>query len=196
MKLLFILLFSFKAYSFFEVSGNYSYSQQIYGTSDSSTVSQSGTASISFYPWRFVGLEFFGTQGRDKIINNESVSDGTVTIVSDKQVVYTSSYGAGLKIIFGTREQRILPSIGFGYSKQYQQTSSNLVYNSGSGDVTVPESKGEKLEIDSSYASVNIRIRLIHTLGLTLGARTIVPKNKWSDAERNFTFTGGLSWFI
>ena len=84
--------------------------------------------------------------------------------------------------------------LGFGYSRQTQQTSTRTLYNDGADKVI--DEKGQELEVDSSYASFSLRIRLIHTLGLTLGAKTIVPKNEWGDAENNFTFTGGFSWFI
>ncbi len=196
MKLIsfFLLFLAGTCFAAIELGGQYGYNQQIYGVEESSTVSQNGTASLAIFPFGFLGFELSYSKGRNTITNNNSEVISTVTIVSDKQIVDFEAYGAGIKLILGNRNSVFLPMLGFGYSKQFQQSSTRIIYNDGTEKIST--TKDPELEVDSSYASFNLRIQLARSLGLTLGAKTIVPKNKFSDAQNNFSFQAGLSWLI
>lgn len=149
----------------------------------------------AWYIWEYTALELNYSQSTERLLDNRETgtSDNSVIIKQIDSTVVSTVQGAGIRQSFASRKARFIPSISIGYAKlTVSGTTKYLLDVSGAEETLTLER--DKETFNSSYATVQLKIRITQLMGLTLAAKTVMPDFETSEAENNLTYTAGFSW--
>ena len=151
----------------------------------------------AWYIWEYTALELNYSQSTERLLDNRETgtSDNSVIIKQIDSTVVSTVQGAGIRQSFASRKARFIPSISIGYAKlTVSGTTKYLLDVSGAEETLTLER--DKETFNSSYATVQLKIRITQLMGLTLAAKTVMPDFETSEAENNLTYTAGFSWIF
>jgi hypothetical protein len=151
----------------------------------------------AWYLWEYTALEFNYSESEQRVEDDRvaSSSDGSTVFNNIDSLIKTKTEGIGIRQTFATRKSRFIPSLAIGYARY--TTTGQTKYNftrAGVDDEITIDREGEV--VNSSYATVSLAIRIIKRMRLTLSARSIVPGVEIDQADKNITYSGGLSWIF
>lgn len=149
----------------------------------------------AWYIWEYTALELNYSQSTERLLDNRETgtSDNSVIIKQIDSTVVSTVQGAGIRQSFANRKSTFIPSISIGYAKlTVSGTTKYLLDVSGAEETLTLER--DKETFNSSYATVQLKIRITQLMGLTLAAKTVMPDFETSEAENNLTYTAGFSW--
>jgi hypothetical protein len=201
-----IFLISFNASAYVDLGLNYSFSKRRVEAVETDidpdpgaavTTTSGYTVNWAWYLWEYTALELNYSESRQQLLDDrEAVTeDGTLTITNIDSTLVTQVSGVGLRQAFANRKARIIPSISLGYAKYTTSgLSKYVIIDNGTKVEKELEIEKDKVVSSSSYAAVSLRIRFTQFIGLTLGAKTIMPDFDTSEAENNVTYSAGLSY--
>lgn len=200
--LAFGLIVSNHVFSYVDLGVNYSYNQQIIDadknlSGEAVSVTKTISAYWSWYIWEYTALEFSYSRSDNNMTDNRPIQDDSASFVI-KEVenkVTTEVQGIGLRQSFANRKARFIPSLGLGYARVVERGITHYTVNTGGADQRLTQENEEEV-YSSSYMTVSFRIRLTELMGITVGAKTVVPEFDLSDAEKNLTYNAGFSWIF
>lgn len=151
----------------------------------------------AWYIWEYTAMELSYSQSTNRVEDDRETAtdDETIIVTSVDSTVKTTVSGMGIRQSFADRKSRIIPSISIGYAEFV--TSGSTVYtidNNGTEETLTIEKETQKQS--SSYATLQIRIRLTELMGLSLAAKTVMPEFDTSKAQNNVTYSAGFSWIF
>lgn len=201
-----IMMISSASYSYVDFNLSYSFSmRKVEGVDESGEVSdENGSAvttsngygvNIAWYIWEYTALELNYSETTEVLRDDREASSGDITIKELESEVKTKVAGVGLRQSFASRKSRIIPSISLGYAK-YTTSGVSRYLLDDNGTERKLEIEQDQQEFSSSYASASLKFRLTKFMGLTLGAKTIMPDFDTSQASNNVTYSAGFSWIF
>ncbi len=147
----------------------------------------------AWYVWEYTAIEFNYAESEERIEDDRSATDGSITINNQDSLVKTTTQGVGIRQSFANRKARIIPSISIGYARY--TTSGQTTYKLTDGGVAREIVLNRDKEVtNSSYASATLAFKITKLLRLTFSAKTIVPGFEIDKADKNVSYFGGLSW--
>jgi len=207
-KILFPVLFliSFNAFSYVDMSLNYTHSmRKVEGIETDAepdpgaaiTTNSGYTVNWAWYMWEYTALELNYSHFTERLVDDRalSASDGSFTILETDATVITEVAGAGIRQSFANRKSAIIPSLSIGYAKYTTSATKTTKVDIG-GTVYEVNDEQEKEVFSSSYASFSLRFRFTQLMGFTLAAKTIMPDFETKEAENNVTYSAGFSWIF
>jgi hypothetical protein len=197
-------LISFNVSAYVDLSLNYTFSKRRLQAVETDTNPDPGAAvtttsgytiNWAWYIWEYTALELNYSESKQQLVDNRQAAtdDETLTIKNIDSTILTQVSGVGLRQSFANRKARIIPSLSLGYAKYTTSGLSRYVLDD-SGTEKELEIEKDKEVFSSSYASISLRIRFTQFMGLTLGAKTIMPEFDTSEAANNVTYSAGLSY--
>ena len=149
----------------------------------------------AWYLWEYTALELNYAES-EEIIEDSRVrasSDGAITFNNVRSTVKTKTQGVGVRQTFAPRSSRLIPSLSVGYARYITSGDTFYKYTSGGIDSETTIESEEEIT-NSSYATATLAIRVTKLMRVTLSARTVVPGVDFNEADKNITYSGGLSW--
>lgn len=159
------------------------------------TISNGYTLNWAWYIWEYTALELNYASTTEQLIDDREAvsSDGSLTIKKIDSTVITQVNGVGIRQAFASRKATIIPSIAIGYA-QYTTSGATKYTVDDNGTEEEIEVEKDKEVFSSSYAAFSLRFRFTELMGLTLGAKTIMPDFDTDQASNNVTYSAGFSW--
>ena len=199
---LFTFGFSFTSFGYVDLSVNYTFSRNVIepaaavsgedlGRAISTT--EGYNAIWAWYIWDYTAIEFNFAQSINRVVDDRQIAtdDESLTIISSDSKVKTIVSGVGIRQSFASRKSTFIPSISIGYAEFVTSgtTTYELEDDGIRGEVTIDQASQRQ---SSSYATVQLRIRITELLGLSLAAKTVMPEFDTSKAENNVTYSAGF----
>ncbi|MCT4641742.1 MAG: hypothetical protein N4A33_05540 [Bacteriovoracaceae bacterium] len=204
--LLFILSMS-SALCYVDLGVNYSYSKrkvdgvEVNGSMNGQAVSESATISANWawYIWSYTALEFNYSKTKGQIVDTRQIeiTDGSDTFTIKKSVTKTQTEvkGVGIRQSFAKKTAKIVPSLAIGYAVLTTSAQRELLVQIGSSQISSPDEIPEE-STASSYATFSLRFQFTKLMGITLGAKAVMPDMEFEEAKNNMTYSAGLSWIF
>ena len=210
-KLIFILFFLLStqtALAYIDLNISYSYTKRrVEGVDEQGmtgenlgeaiTTRQGAGINIAWYLWEYTALELNYSESTERLVDNRKTVDASsgITINQIDSTVKTQVSGAGIRQAFASRKSRFIPSISIGVAKLV--TSGNKKYELDDNGTIINLSYDRDKEVyNSGYGSFQLAIRITQLMRLTLAAKTVVADYKTEDADKNLTYSAGLSWMF
>ena len=209
-KFIFLLLFimSFDAFSYVDLNLSYSFSRRrIEGVDNNGDTDPSlGEAIVeskgyrvnwAWYIWDYTAIEFNYADRAERLLDDREVvdSESGITIKEVDSITRSLVYGVGIRQSFASRKAAIIPSISIGFAKLVTSGKTEYTFEQ-SGTEYVSTNKREKVESNSSYATVELAFRLTQLARITFGAKSVMENFEIEDADKNVTYSAGLSWMF
>jgi hypothetical protein len=189
---------------------NYSFSQNIVDGVENSkiedtkndpgrarSITKTYSAVWAWYIWEYTALEFNYTHSENEVIDERSniSADQTLIINKVKSDVITTVQGVGIRQAFAGRNATLLPSLSIGYAQMTINGTS--IYTITNNDVreTIKVDQATQ-RINSGYVAFSLRYRMTELMGISLGAKTVIPEMDMSKAQNNMTYFAGFSWIF
>ena len=149
----------------------------------------------AWYLWEYTALELNYAESEERIQDDRkaSTSDGLTVFNSIDSTIKTVTQGVGIRQTFAPRNARFIPSLSIGYARYITSGFTNYKFTSSGVDNEASLEREEEVT-NSSYATASLAIRVTKRMRLTLSARSIVPGVEVDKADKNVTYSGGLSW--
>lgn len=198
---IFLLILSFKASAIvFEVSGDFEYDKQRYGTNrENSVVSRSYSAGISAYIFSTTAIDLSYSFTNDITSNNEryTITGYSVDHISDQQRVETSDYGIGIKQMLLPKGYVVTPVVSVGYAREFVKSSSDTTYlNTATGTNFYYNAGTTKYATNSVFGIFSLQFHLTDRLSLKGSVKTIFPAFDFNKAKDNIKYSFGFSWMF
>ena len=204
--IIFCILIVGPAFGYVDFSLNYSFSRSVMEETQDPTdpdndpgkaisTTEGYSAAWAWYIWEYTAVELNYSRSNNRVKDNRetATADATITIISVDSNVITTVSGVGIRQSFAHRKARFIPSISIGFAEFV--TTGDTVYeidNNGTPHRLTLERDTQKQS--SSYATIQLRIRLTELMGISLAAKTVMPEFDTSKAENNVTYSAGFSW--
>jgi hypothetical protein len=199
MKYILILIFSFSALSYVDLSLQYSASKResiLDPNIDGGITSETQTFSVgwAWYIWEYTALELNYSKSKYTQTNTrEQVIEPTVTITKTVSITETEVKGAGLRFSLAKRKSFLIPTIAVGYA--LLTTNGNNITNfEVSGTPGEYPDELDEQESSSSYISAGLKVNITKLVGLQLNAKSVMEDFKLAEADKNITYLAGFSW--
>jgi hypothetical protein len=205
---LLLLSLSSTAYAYVDLQVGFSYStRRVEALNASGEIDKDGGEALAtnrgfninwaWYLWEYTALEFNYAESEQQVVDDRvaTSSDGTTIFNNINSLIKTKTEGVGIRQTFASRKARFIPSLSIGYARY--TTSGQTKYQftrSGVDDEVTIDRAGEV--VNSSYATVSLAIRITKRMRLTVSANSIVPGVEIDQADKNITYSGGLSWIF
>lgn len=149
----------------------------------------------AWYIWDYTALELNYSESTERLVDNRETAtdDNTVTIKEIDSTVISTVQGAGIRQSFASRKSRFIPSISIGYAKLTVSGTTKYILDVNGTEETITLER-DKETFNSSYATVQLKIRITQLMGLTFAAKTVMPDFETSEADKNLTYSAGFSW--
>jgi hypothetical protein len=204
LSLLILCSLSTSALAYVDLSLNYTFSKSRVAADETDeepdpgaavTTTQGYSAVWAWYIWEYTALEFNYSETTRHLLDDREAAtdDDTLTIKKIDSTMMTEVAGVGIRQSFANRKARIIPSISLGYAKYTTSGVSKYLLDDNGTEEEI-EIEKDKEVLSSSYAAVSIRFRFTQFMGLTLGAKTVMPDFETDKAADNMTYSAGLSW--
>ena len=195
------------ASAYVDLSLNYHYTQRRFDGEDPTgtvenpgeaiTTTQGWSANWGWYIWEYTALEFNYSQSKEKLVDDResSTDDDTITIKKVDSLVESEVIGVGLRQSFAHRKSVFIPSIALGYAKLVTSGRTHYVLDD-SGVEKKSTLERDREVFNSSYITVQFRIRFTELVGLSLAAKAVMPDFDTSKGKDNLTYSAGFSWIF
>lgn len=196
MKLLLVfigMLISLSSFSYVDLSANFFYSKEVYGTNKNVSRSRNYYATWAWYVFKYTAIELNYSHSEDIIQSNETGTSGTLEITGSKSVVTTDSYGIGLRQALAPRSSTIIPALSFGWASQKQIGSTTYTANDAGTpvDIVIPD---VNIEQKTTFAAFMLTIRLTRFFGINGMIRKYFPKD--DKIEESMQYSAGINWLF
>ncbi|MBD65703.1 MAG: hypothetical protein CME62_10885 [Halobacteriovoraceae bacterium] len=203
--ILFLFVISTSSWAYVDLSLNYTKSiRKVEGIETDEnpnpgaavTTSEGVSVNWAWFMWEYTALELNYSQSEETLVDDRKVQIDDTTIHEIQNIVVTEVTGVGIRQAFASRKAAIIPTLSIGYAQF--ATSGRTLYDAenASGTRSDIEVTQDREVFSSSYAAFSLRFRFTELLGLTLGAKTVMPEFETKEAENNLTYTAGLSWIF
>jgi hypothetical protein len=194
-----LLLTSFNTYALLELNGQYGYDRQVFGENrQNKMVGETFSGAIAWYLFETTAIE--GNYNQTETTTNQQTDvaiDSTYSVTGQKNVVLLYSYGLGVRQLLAGRKARILPSLSFGYARQFQKDQTTYTFkNESSGDSFTLTDAATKVRYDSVFATFAINFKITKRFSLRVSANTIFEAFKFNRAQDNMKYLVGFTWYL
>lgn len=201
-----LLLLPTISFAYVDLQVGYTFSSQTIDAVDSrGEVDEDGGAAIAtnkgftinwaWYLWEYTALEINYSQSEQRVEDNRvaTSSDGSTIFNNIDSIIRTKTEGIGIRQTFAPRKARFIPSLSFGYARFTTSGETKYKFNRSGVDDEITIDRDAEV-VNSSYATFSLAIRITRRMRLSLSARSVVPGVEIDKADKNITYTGGLSW--
>lgn len=201
-KLLFIFCLStlFDSHALLELNGQYGYDRQVFGENrQNKMVGETFSGSIAWYLFEMTALEvnYNQTETTTNQSTDVDIENTTVKVTGQKDVVLLYSYGIGIRQLLADRKARILPSLSFGYARQFQKDQTTYTFkNTTNNEIFTLTDAATKVRYDSVFGTFAINFKLTQRFSLRISAHTIFEAFKFNRAQDNMKYLAGFTWYL
>jgi hypothetical protein len=201
-----LLLTSVSAYSYVDLQVGFSHStRRVEALDAGGDIDKDGGEAIAtnkgfnvnwaWYLWEYTALEFNYAESEQRVKDDRIAvsSDGNTTFSNIDSLIKTKTQGIGIRQTFASRKARFIPSLSVGYARYTTSGQTNYKFSTGGVEDEVTIDREDEV-VNSSYATFTLAIRITKRMRLTLSANSIVPGVEIDQADKNITYSGGLSW--
>jgi hypothetical protein len=200
----FLFLFTNNAKGYFDFGVNYTYTKNVIRNNDMDSLNDDKKAvstteginiGLGWFLWEYTALEFNYAVSVNKVIDDRSPQlIGTdLTLLSVRNQIRSEIKGVGIRQALAGRNARLIPSISVGYA-EFTTSGLTTYFIDDRGEVISFDVEQEALVQSSSYASLQLRLKITELMGISFMARTVMPQFRMDDAENNITYSLGFSW--
>lgn len=195
------------ASAYVDLSLNYHYTQRRFDGEEPTdampdpgqavTTTQGWSANWGWYIWEYTALEFNYSQSKERLLDDRETStdDDSITIKKVDSLVESEVIGVGLRQSFAHRKSFFIPSIALGYAKLITSGQTNYVLDDSGVEKKLTLERDKEV-YNSSYVTVQLRIRFTELVGLSLAAKAVMPDFDTSKGGDNLTYSAGFSWIF
>ena len=202
MRRLLILSFFFiaKAHAFTELSFEFGYDKQVYGSQkQNKQTSRDYSVSVAFYVFEYTAIEVNASQGEEETLENNTipVSGTDVSVISLSTKVESQTYGIGVRQIFAPREAIIRPMFSLGYASQELKDRTTFTFrNNTTGVVDRFSDPQNKERSDSVFASFALQLKLTKLFSIKGSVQSVFPAFEFDRITDDLKYTAGFSWIF
>lgn len=194
------LLFSFSAFSYTELSAQFSRQEQIYGDNkQNSLVTSTAGSSIAVYFLRKTALQlnYSNEKQIDNVDSSSFVFSGERVMMRSMKQVRAYSYGLGIKQAFARRRAPFRPAITIGYARRIVKdstsfTMTNVLTNSVTNVFEVKPVEKQ----NTGYAILSLDIRLGRRFYWRISAQSMFKSSEPENASDNIKYMMGISLYL
>lgn len=191
--------FCHPAYSIIELSGNFGYDKQVYGSErQNALVRRSYNSSIAVILFSRTALELNYSHGIETTTEKTDlvVTGTTVRLAGLQNKVTSNVYGIGLRQAFAGRDALFRPFLSMGYAKQFIEDLTEYNFVQADGSTLNLNSGVFKRRQDSVFATFSLQFRLTQHLALNGSVKTIFPAFEFNRAADDMRYSLGFSWIF
>lgn len=193
------LLFPLSSMALMEISGNFGYEKQVYGsTRQNDIVERTYSASWAWYMFSTTALEL--SYMRSETItdeHNEIAIDSSVSVIGLENVVKSDLYGIGIKQLLASRKARLVPAISLGYAKRFISDHTDYtIRDEATGRTYIIHGDRTRLRSDSTFGTFSLQFRLGAGLSLKASVQAVVKGTEFNRAGDDVKYLVGFSWFF
>jgi hypothetical protein len=193
-------ILSFKAMAIVnEISLDFGYDKQIYGTSrQNSLVTRSYSGGLATYIFSSTAIDLTYAASQDSTTENDRYNVATgFDIVGSQNRVDSTVYGVGLKQLFAPRTSFLIPALSIGYARQIVKYSTDYTVEDTTTKARAAKNYGSQTaRYDSVTASFALQFKLTETLSLKGSVKTIFRAFEFNEAKNNLKYLFGFSWMF
>ncbi|MBI2522672.1 MAG: hypothetical protein HYV97_19785 [Bdellovibrio sp.] len=195
------LFFSFGAFGYSELNGDFHYEKQVYGEDrQNSTVSRTYAGSLATYFTSNFAFELNYSHSKNITTEHENipVSGTTAVVDSTQNRVINIVYGAGIRWLMTSRQSRIRPHISIGYATQEVESATDYTFRDTASETSYPTltTPVEKQSIKSVFGAFALQIGITQYFAIKGSVQTVFEAFKTEKARDNLKYMVGLSWIF
>ncbi len=199
LSILATILFSSDAFALFELSGEFGYKNQAYGSSRENDITErTYSGSLAMYLFETTALELnysFSTSITDEH-NTIAVTGTDVNIIGMVNTVESEVFGVGVRQLLASRKSMIRPLVSVGYAKQFVVDFTDITIQDSAGQVTELRTGQSRSKSDSVFASFSLELRLIKHMALRGSVQTVFPAFEFDKMKDYQKYTAGFTWIF
>ncbi len=187
------------AFALFELSGEFGYKTQAYGSARENDITErTYSSSLAMYLFETTALEV--NYSYSTSITNEhnriAVTGTTVNIIGMVNTVESEVFGLGLRQLFASRKSVLRPMLSMGYAKQFVVDYTDITIEDSTGAVAELRTAQSRSKSDSVFASFSLELRLIKHMALRGSVQTVFPAFEFDKMKDYQKYTAGFTWIF
>jgi hypothetical protein len=183
-----------------ELGGTYSYQRQRFGDGrQNSVTSKTYHGSMAIYLFNLTAIELNYSETEDIAEQNDNIpiTDTTISVTKNSNIVRTTVYGIGIKQALASRKAFLRPTISFGYAKMFAVDGTDYTfYDSSNGNTILYRADRDRKRDESVFAEFALQIRLSSRFALKGSVKTVYPAFKGGLAKDNMKYLAGFTWYL
>ena len=193
------ILISTNAHAMFELSGEFGYKTQAYGSSrENDMTERTYSGSLAMYLFETTALEVNYSYS-DSITDEHQtipVTGTTVNIIGVVNTVESEVFGLGIRQLFSSRKSVLRPMMSLGYAKQYVVDYTDITIQDSSGVSSLLRTSQSRSKSDSVFASFSLELRLLKHMALRGSVQTVFPAFEFDKMKDYQKYTAGFTWIF
>lgn len=187
-----------EGFSRIDLSGEFSYSKQVFGSGKSNALrTRAYNASVAYYFYNLTAFEV--TYIYDETITTEQVNSkitgSDYTWLSSESKLISEVVSVGLRQAFAGAKARFRPTLSLGYAyRMYKDINSYQIRNDTNSSIITGLSQSPLSKQNSFFASLGLQFRLMGRFYLRGSVQTVFPFFRPSLAGDYLKYTAGFLW--
>lgn len=193
------MIVSTNAFALFELTGEFGYKSQAYGSSRENDITErTYSGSLAMYLFETTALEVnysYSTSITDEH-NTIAVTGTTINIIGMVNTVESEVFGLGVRQLLASRKSIIRPLISMGYAKQFVVDYTDITIQDSTGTTSLLRTSTSRSKSDSVFASFSLELRIMKHMALRGSVQTVFPAFEFDKMKDYQKYTAGFTWMF